>query len=91
MAMPALEDIYIQNCKLSCLPQGLASLNRCNLRTLYLYDLSILASVENFRSVVEFDVLYPRAEEDQWLLQVAEDLHRRLSEIGVAGGFPRAL
>uniref|UniRef100_A0ACD5XGM1 Uncharacterized protein n=1 Tax=Avena sativa TaxID=4498 RepID=A0ACD5XGM1_AVESA len=57
MAMPVLEELYIQDCKLSRLPQGLASHNRCNLRTLHLYSLSILASVENFPSVVEFVVL----------------------------------
>ena len=58
MAMPALEQLRIGDCKLSRLPQGLASQNRCNLRTLRLYSLSILESVENFLSVVQFDLLY---------------------------------
>uniref|UniRef100_A0ACD5WPV0 Uncharacterized protein n=1 Tax=Avena sativa TaxID=4498 RepID=A0ACD5WPV0_AVESA len=58
MAMPSLEELSIISCKLSRLPQGLASHNRHNLRTLYLYGLSVLASVENFPSVVQFDVLY---------------------------------
>uniref|UniRef100_A0ACD5X9T7 Uncharacterized protein n=1 Tax=Avena sativa TaxID=4498 RepID=A0ACD5X9T7_AVESA len=58
MAMPALEELRIMSCKLSRLPQGLASHNRCNLRILNLMDLSILEFVENFPSVVEFDVLY---------------------------------
>jgi len=58
MAMPALEELRIRSCNLSRLPRGLASHSRHNLRTLYLYGLSILESVENFPSVVEFDVLY---------------------------------
>uniref|UniRef100_A0ACD5WP97 Uncharacterized protein n=1 Tax=Avena sativa TaxID=4498 RepID=A0ACD5WP97_AVESA len=58
MAMPALEHLMIVNCRLTHLPLGLASHNRYNLRTLYLCDLTVLASVENFPSVVSFDVLY---------------------------------
>ncbi|CAM0955726.1 unnamed protein product [Alopecurus aequalis] len=58
MAMPALENLSITDCMLSHLPPGLASNGRYNLRTLYLSGLSILASLENFPSVVDLDVLY---------------------------------
>ncbi|KAM0836065.1 hypothetical protein ACQ4PT_062537 [Festuca glaucescens] len=58
MAMPTLEHLRIINCRLTHLPLGLASNNRYNLRVLYLKGLTILASVENFPSVVTFDVLY---------------------------------
>uniref|UniRef100_A0ACD5TH01 Uncharacterized protein n=1 Tax=Avena sativa TaxID=4498 RepID=A0ACD5TH01_AVESA len=58
MAMPTLENLSIMGCMLSHLPPGLASSDRYNLRTLYLSGLSILASLENFPSVVELDVLY---------------------------------
>ncbi|XP_047070968.1 putative disease resistance RPP13-like protein 1 [Lolium rigidum] len=57
MAMPALEHLRIISCKLTHLPLGLSIHNRYNLRVLYLEDLTILASVENFPSVVTFDVL----------------------------------
>ena len=53
MAMPSLKGLTIQNCKLSYLPQGLASSKRHALRALYLYELTCLAAVENFPSVVE--------------------------------------
>ncbi|CAM0149576.1 unnamed protein product [Urochloa decumbens] len=56
IAMPCLERLYIRNCKLSCLPPGLASINRHALRELWLYALSNLTSVENFPSVVDLDV-----------------------------------
>ncbi|CAO2150313.1 unnamed protein product [Urochloa humidicola] len=56
MAMPCLETLKIENCKLSCLPPGLASINRRALRELSLYELSYLTSVENFPSVVELGV-----------------------------------
>ncbi|RCV39769.1 hypothetical protein SETIT_8G249300v2 [Setaria italica] len=56
MAMHALEYLVIKDCKLSCLPPGLANNKRHALRDLYLYGLSNLASVENFPSVVELDV-----------------------------------
>jgi len=56
MAMPCLETLYIENCKLSCLPPGLANSNRHALRELNLYEITNLASVENFPSVVELDV-----------------------------------
>jgi hypothetical protein len=58
MAMPALEHLRIENCRLTHLPLGLASHNRYNLRILYLRNLIVLASVENFPSVVSFDVIY---------------------------------
>jgi hypothetical protein len=57
MAMPALEHLRIISCRLTHLPLGLSIHNRYNLRVLYLEDLTILASVENFPSVVTFDVL----------------------------------
>ncbi|RCV39767.1 hypothetical protein SETIT_8G249100v2 [Setaria italica] len=56
MAMHALEFLKIHKCKLSCLPPGLANNKRHALRGLYLYELSNLASVENFPSVVKLDV-----------------------------------
>jgi len=56
MAMPCLDRLYIENCKLSCLPPGLANSNRHALRELNLYEITNLASVENFPSVVELDV-----------------------------------
>jgi hypothetical protein len=58
MAMPVLDNLSITGCMLAHLPSGLASSNRYNLRTLYLSELSMLASLENFPSVVELDVLY---------------------------------
>jgi hypothetical protein len=56
MAMPALMSVTMKNCKLSCLPPGLASSKRLALRELYLYELTKLTSLENFPSVVELDV-----------------------------------
>jgi len=56
IAMPFLEKLYIDNCKLRCLPPGLANSKRHALRELYLYGITNLASVENFPSVVELDV-----------------------------------
>ena len=56
MAMPALEELAINNCKLSCLPRGLANSKRHALRQLYLYELTNLTSVDNFPSVVDLDV-----------------------------------
>jgi len=57
MAMPALEVLAIRNCKLRCLPRGLANSKRHALRQLYLYELTNLTSVDNFPSVVDLDVL----------------------------------
>jgi Leucine-rich repeat (LRR) protein len=54
--MPCLEKLIIKNCKLSSLPQGLASIKRHSLRRLNLYELTNLTYVENFPSVVELDV-----------------------------------
>ncbi|CAD6255575.1 unnamed protein product [Miscanthus lutarioriparius] len=56
IAMPCLETLQINNCKLSCLPPGLASSKRHNLRKLNLYELSNLTHVENIPSVVKLDV-----------------------------------
>jgi len=56
IAMPCLERLHIDNCKLSHLPPGLASTKRHTLRELYLYELSNLTHVENFPSVVYLDV-----------------------------------
>jgi len=56
IAMPYLEGLYIRNCKLRCLPPGLANNKRHALRELILYGITNLASVENFPSVVELDV-----------------------------------
>ncbi|XP_066338633.1 putative disease resistance RPP13-like protein 1 [Miscanthus floridulus] len=56
IAMPCLERLQIKNCKLSCVPPGLASTKRHTLRELNLYQLSNLTHVENFPSVVELDV-----------------------------------
>ncbi|KAL6908017.1 hypothetical protein ACP4OV_002187 [Aristida adscensionis] len=54
--MPALERLVIDNCKLSCLPPGLANSKRHALRELFLYKITNLTSVENFPSVVHLDV-----------------------------------
>jgi len=56
IAMPYLEKLDIRNCKLRCLPPGLANNKRHALRELILYGITNLASVENFPSVVELDV-----------------------------------
>ncbi|CAD6255577.1 unnamed protein product [Miscanthus lutarioriparius] len=56
IAMPCLERLQIENCKLSCLPPGLASTKRRTLRELCLYELTNLTHVENIPSVVELDV-----------------------------------
>ncbi|CAD6255484.1 unnamed protein product [Miscanthus lutarioriparius] len=56
IAMPCLERLQITNCKLSCLPAGLASTKRHTLRELWLYKLTNLTHVENIPSVVELDV-----------------------------------
>ncbi|XP_066340443.1 putative disease resistance RPP13-like protein 1 isoform X1 [Miscanthus floridulus] len=56
IAMPCLERLGIENCKLSCLPPGLASTKRHTLRELCLYELTNLTHVENIPSVVELRV-----------------------------------
>ncbi|XP_066338836.1 uncharacterized protein [Miscanthus floridulus] len=56
MAMPALKGLVIINCKLNCLPPGLASSRRHALREVRLYKLSNLTYTENFPSVVELQV-----------------------------------
>ncbi|KAL6654505.1 hypothetical protein ACP70R_007970 [Stipagrostis hirtigluma subsp. patula] len=57
IGMPALEKLYIKNCKLSRLPPGLANSKRHALRELNLYEIANLTSVENFPSVVDLDVM----------------------------------
>jgi Leucine-rich repeat (LRR) protein len=56
MAMPCLEKLTIDNCKLCYLPPGLANSKRHALKELYLYELINLTTVENFPSVVKLDV-----------------------------------
>ncbi|KAL6908020.1 hypothetical protein ACP4OV_002190 [Aristida adscensionis] len=56
IAMPSLEHLIIDNCKLSSLPPGLANSKRHALRELRLYRITNLTSVENFPSVVDLDV-----------------------------------
>ncbi|KAJ1255505.1 hypothetical protein BS78_K201200 [Paspalum vaginatum] len=56
IAMPCLDNLYIDNCKMSRLPPGLASIKRLALRSLKIYELTNLTSLENFPSVVELDV-----------------------------------
>ncbi|CAL4918460.1 unnamed protein product [Urochloa decumbens] len=51
-AMPALEELLINNCKLQRLPAGLAQ-HACRLRELDLKNIQHLVSVENFPSLVK--------------------------------------
>lgn len=52
LAMPALEELIINNCKLQNLPAGLAH-HACRLRELTLKNILHLVSVENFPSLVK--------------------------------------
>ncbi|CAN6292093.1 unnamed protein product [Urochloa humidicola] len=52
LAMPALEKLLIDNCKLQRLPAGLAQ-HACRLRELDLGNIEHLVSVENFPSLVK--------------------------------------
>ncbi|WVZ48878.1 hypothetical protein U9M48_000273 [Paspalum notatum var. saurae] len=54
--MPCLKELLIENCKLSRLPPGLASIKRLALRDLSLYTLTNITALENFPSVVELYV-----------------------------------
>nr|UBY07440.1 NBS-LRR disease resistance protein [Dasypyrum villosum] len=56
IAMPALEGLYLRDCKMTHLPPGLASDRRYNLRTIVLEKLTVLEYVENFPWVVELHV-----------------------------------
>jgi hypothetical protein len=88
MAMPALKKLTIDNCKLSCLPAGLASSRRHALRRLNLYELADLTSVENFHSVVELDVFdCPKLKRIR-PYQVAEDKDHPLPQYGDPGRSP---
>jgi hypothetical protein len=54
-AMPLLEKLHIEDCKLRCIPPGLA-FHANYLKTLTLYKLQRLETIENFASVVELDL-----------------------------------
>ncbi|XBH82163.1 hypothetical protein VPH35_070863 [Triticum aestivum] len=54
-AMPVLEDLFIQSCKLRCIPPGLATHARA-LKKLTIWSVQQLQSIENFASVVELDL-----------------------------------
>jgi hypothetical protein len=56
IAMPCLEKLTIDKCKLSRLPPGLTNIKRHALRELNLYNVTNLTYVENFPSLVELDV-----------------------------------
>ncbi|KAE8778091.1 Disease resistance protein RGA2 [Hordeum vulgare] len=56
IAMPCLEFLVLRDCKLTHLPLGLASDRRHNLRTIVLWNLTLLEYVENFPWVVELRV-----------------------------------
>ncbi|KAE8810445.1 Disease resistance protein RGA2 [Hordeum vulgare] len=56
IAMPALEFLFLRDCKLTHLPSGLASDRRQNLRSIVLEKLTLLEYVENFPWVVELKV-----------------------------------
>uniref|UniRef100_K4A697 NB-ARC domain-containing protein n=1 Tax=Setaria italica TaxID=4555 RepID=K4A697_SETIT len=51
-AMPALEELSIGDCKLQRLPSGLAH-HACRLRELWLTNIQLLVSVDNFPSLVK--------------------------------------
>lgn len=51
-AMPILEDLHIDNCKLQRLPTGLAH-HACRLREMHLKFMWYLVSLENFHSLVK--------------------------------------
>ncbi|CAN6373779.1 unnamed protein product [Urochloa humidicola] len=89
MAMPCLEALKIKNCKLSCLPPGLASINRHALRELGLYELSNLAYVENFPSVVRLDVFdCPELKRISGLLSMHKIRILRCPKLEVLEGVP---
>uniref|UniRef100_M8BKP7 Disease resistance protein RGA2 n=1 Tax=Aegilops tauschii TaxID=37682 RepID=M8BKP7_AEGTA len=50
-AFPVLQELMLKQCKLKCLPPGLASQARA-LNTLYIYNVQGLISLENFPSLV---------------------------------------
>ncbi|KAM3310063.1 hypothetical protein ACQJBY_031013 [Aegilops geniculata] len=54
-AMPVLEELFIQSCKLRCSPPGLASHARF-LKKLTIYNVQGFQSVEDFASVVELNL-----------------------------------
>jgi Leucine-rich repeat (LRR) protein len=59
-AMPALEELRIEDCKLRCIPRGL-SVHASFLKKLTIWNVEGLQSLENFASVVElklYDIPY---------------------------------
>ena len=54
-AMPIMEKLTLEKCKLRCVPPGLAFHARA-LKKLHIYDVKHLSSLENFTSVVHLDV-----------------------------------
>lgn len=54
-AMPLLEKLDIEECKLRCIPPGLP-FHASYLKTLTLHRIQYLESIENFASVVELDL-----------------------------------
>uniref|UniRef100_A0A0D9UW27 AAA+ ATPase domain-containing protein n=1 Tax=Leersia perrieri TaxID=77586 RepID=A0A0D9UW27_9ORYZ len=56
-AMPVLELLLLNRCKLRCLPAGLAAHGKY-LKKLYLYEVKQLVSLENLPSIVELDTFH---------------------------------
>uniref|UniRef100_J3NAF9 Uncharacterized protein n=1 Tax=Oryza brachyantha TaxID=4533 RepID=J3NAF9_ORYBR len=56
-AMPVLELLLLNRCKLRCLPPGLAFHARA-LKKLHLYEVQHLSSLESLPSIVELDVFH---------------------------------
>lgn len=56
IAMPSLQRLFIENCKLGRLPTGLASSRRIALKEVFLTDAAKITALDNFPSVVKLDV-----------------------------------
>jgi len=54
-AMPIMEKLTLEKCKLRCVPPGLAFHARA-LKKLHIYDVTLLSSLENFTSVVQLEL-----------------------------------